>query len=446
MRFCVGLLLTAIWLLTGTWMMGAETTSVPAAPTFHKDVLPVLQKNCQNCHRPGQIGPMPLLTYENVRPWAKAIRTAVASRKMPPWFADPKYGHFLNDRSLKQTDIDTIVKWAENGAPEGNAKDAPDPVAWPAEGWRIKPDHIIKGVEYQVTQKSGIMPWLYVTVPSGFTEDTWVTSMEMRPGANPALTHHYCVFFIPHREDVKYGEFTATSQGEATKGAPFEGCYEKGQEEFDYRPQHAARLIPANSDIIFQVHYAPNGQEAVDQPQVGFTVTHERPARQYVFLNVGSGRWINMKPGDPDYKAPQQEGQLNVDAEIVWMQAHAHYRAKEMTFGFAFPDGRQETALQIHWNPYWQSLYYPSKPIQAPKGTLLHISGRYDNSANNPFNPDPAAPVKFGEQAADEMLFITYGAIIDGSIDVNKMKVVRPSDRAGSDFTIKSDIVAASAK
>src|SRR5256885_10505517 len=144
--------------------------------TFSKDVLPILQRNCQNCHRPGQIGPMSLLSYEEARPWAKAIKAAVASKKMPPWFADPAYGHFSNDRTLKPGEIETLVKWADSGAPAGDAKDAPTPVAWPEAGWRIKPDVVVKGVEYHVVQKTGIMPWMYVTVPTGFKQDTWVTS------------------------------------------------------------------------------------------------------------------------------------------------------------------------------------------------------------------------------------------------------------------------------
>jgi len=379
---------------------------------------------------------MSLLTYEDVRPWAKAIKSVVASKKMPPWFADPSIGHFSNDRSLKPTEIDTLVKWAESGAVAGNSADAPPPVAWPEAGWRIKPDRIVRGAEYHVDQKSGIMPWLYVTVPTPFKEDTWVTSMEMRPGVNPALTHHYCVFFTPHREGVKYGVFTEEVQGEGTAGGPFEGCYEKGQEEFDYRPQHAARFVPANSDMVFQMHYAPNGQQSVDLPQIGFTTTKERPARQYVFFNVGSGQKIDIAPNQANYIAPAQEGMLNVDGEIIWLQAHAHYRAKEMTFRIDFPDGRSETALRVNWDPYWQSLYYPAKPITVPKGTILHIEGIYDNSANNRFNPDSNAPVRFGQQAADEMLFPTFGVLVDGLMDVSKVAVIQPSPRAGRDYTV----------
>src|SRR5580692_10114798 len=122
---------------------GTRAAAASAPVTFHKDVLPILEKNCQSCHRPGQIAPMSFLTYENVRPWAKAMKTAVATRKMPPWFADPKYGHFANDRSLRQSDIDTIVAWAAGGAKEGDAKDAPPPIEWPADGWLIQPDYVV---------------------------------------------------------------------------------------------------------------------------------------------------------------------------------------------------------------------------------------------------------------------------------------------------------------
>jgi len=431
---------TVIWiagLLTGGTALAANV-SRSGDVTFHKDVLPILQKNCQNCHRPGQIGKMPLLTYDETRPWAKAIKAAVLNHKMPPWFADPQYGHFSNDRTLKPQEIATLVKWVDGGAVAGDPKDAPAPVAWPEEGWRIKPDHIVKGVAYHVP-KSGVMPWMYVTVPVGFNEDTWVTSMEMRPGSKPALTHHYCIFLVPHRDGVQYGVFNETGmlgQAAATGNAPFEGCYEKGQEEFDYRPQHAGRLIPANMDMVFQMHYQPNGEEAIDLPQVGFTVSKERPSRQYVFFNVGAGLRLNIPPNEANYIAPAQEGELEVDGEIVWLQAHAHYRAKEMKFDILYPDGRDETALRVNWDPYWQTIYYPSQPIVVPKGTRLHIEGRYDNSANNPYNPDPNALVHFGDQGKDEMMFPTFGVIVDGSLDLTKTQVLKPSPRAGPDFII----------
>src|SRR3989442_15989409 len=179
----------------------------PTPVTFNKDVLPILQKNCQSCHRPGEIAPMALLGYKEARPWAKAMKAAVASRKMPPWFADPQYGHFTNDRSLKQGDIDTILKWVDGGALEGDAKDAPRPVEWPPEGWVIRPDVIVRGPTFDVPAhpKNDVVEWMWVAVPTGFTKDTWVTAIQIRP-EHPSVTHHMCLAFKPHTPDVKYFE------------------------------------------------------------------------------------------------------------------------------------------------------------------------------------------------------------------------------------------------
>src|SRR5881397_1678916 len=179
----------------------AAAVQVPSV-TFNKDVLPILQKNCQNCHRPGQIAPMSLLTYKDARPWAKAMKNAVVTGTMPPWFADPNYGHFLNERRLKQSEIDTIAKWADGGAPEGDAKDVLPPVQWPDGGWQIKPDYIVEGPTYDVPPK-GIVEWTWFVVPGGFTKDTWVTSIEVLP-SQLAVTHHVCLSYIQHTPEVPY--------------------------------------------------------------------------------------------------------------------------------------------------------------------------------------------------------------------------------------------------
>ena len=185
----------------GTAALAADA---PPAITFDKDVLPILQRNCQSCHRPGQIAPTSFLTYQSVRPWAKAMKAAVISRKMPPWFADPQYGHFLNDRSLKPSEIETISKWADSGAPEGNIKDAPAPVDWP-DGWMIKPDIIVDGPTFDVPAhpKNNVVEWLTVTVPTGFAQDTWITSVQIKP-KYPGVVHHMCLGFNPHRANAKY--------------------------------------------------------------------------------------------------------------------------------------------------------------------------------------------------------------------------------------------------
>ena len=181
-------------------------TSAQSAPvTFNKDVLPILQKNCQTCHRPGQMAPMSLMTFREARPWARAMKSKVESRQMPPWFADPAHGEFANDRSLPTRDIETIAKWADNGALEGDPKDAPPPCDWPADGWQIKPDIVVRGPEFRVPARTpnDVVEWVTFLIPSGFTKDTWITSLEIKP-SELAVTHHICFTFEPHRPNAKY--------------------------------------------------------------------------------------------------------------------------------------------------------------------------------------------------------------------------------------------------
>ena len=286
--------------------------AVAADVTFNKDVLPILQKNCQTCHRPGQAAPMSFLTYQETRPWAKAMKAAVASRKMPPWFADPKVGHFLNDRALKPAEIETIAKWADAGALEGAQRDKPPAVVWP-EGWRIKPDVIVEGPSYDVPAgtKNDVIEWLSITVPSGFTKDTWITSVQIKP-EHPAVTHHICLGFNPHTPDIKYFDpvWQNKARGEDGSALPDKGptfgpavpngrfrsmaedCYLPGNSVADYRDFNAAKLVPAGSDITLNLHYTPNGTAVTDHVQVGFTVAKEPPQRRYVSL-------IGSSPSDP---------------------------------------------------------------------------------------------------------------------------------------------------
>src|SRR5712691_11918254 len=183
----------------------AAAVDQSSAVTFTKDVLPILQKNCQSCHRPGQVAPMSLVTYQDTRPWARAIKTAVAQRKMPPWFADPTYGHFTNDRSLKQSEIDTLVKWADTGVAEGNPKDAPAAIPWPREGWTIQPEIVMDLPAHEVPAK-GVLEWELIAFPAPFKGDTWVTSMEILPG-EASVVHHICFSFQKHKPSTVYNRY-----------------------------------------------------------------------------------------------------------------------------------------------------------------------------------------------------------------------------------------------
>src|SRR3954464_6036255 len=308
---------------------GAESRmSAAGAPaTFTKDVLPILQKNCQSCHRPGQIAPMSLLTYEDARPWARSIKTKIENRQMPPWFADPTHGQFANDRSLSQHDIDALVNWADAGAPRGEAADAPASIVWSADGWQITPDIVVKGPEFRVPAhtKNDVVEWVTYVVPSGFVRDTWITSLEIKPSVLN-VTHHICFTFQRHRADTQYyvanwsesprdEEGTALKESNAKLSAPPPpsgasvgggfNCYVPGRSADDYRPFHAGKLIPAGSDISIQVHYTPVGKEVIDRPLIGFTVSNTPPEKRWMSYGiVGGGPDFAIPPNDGNYKSP----------------------------------------------------------------------------------------------------------------------------------------------
>jgi len=410
----------------GTAAMAADTSSPTV--TFNKDVLPILQRNCQTCHRPGQIAPMSFLSYQSTRPWAKAMKSAVAARKMPPWFADPAVGHFLNDRSLKQSDIDTIAKWADGGAPEGDAKDAPPPVKWP-EGWQIQPDVIVPGPVTDVSAhpKNNVIEWAWVTVPSGFTKDMWVTSIQIKP-EHPEVTHHMCVAFKPHTPDVKYNDPFWIDRERDEEGAlkgtnGLEDCYLPGMISADYRIHNAAKLIPAGSDIMVNLHYTPNGTAVTDHVQIGFTVASQPPERRYVSLNTSSTtdpKVFAIPPNEGNWLSPPMDATFLEDVELVFMMPHMHVRGKDMTYTLIYPDGRKEVVLNVpHYDFNWQLGYDTS--IQVPKGTKLHVDAHFDNSPNNKFNPNPNRTVYYGEMTWEEMMAPFLGVVVRKDADPRKL-------------------------
>jgi len=432
--------------------------------TFNKDVLPILQQNCQSCHRPGQTAPMSLLTYESARPWAKAIKNAVSTKKMPPWFASPEFGHFTNDKSLKQADVDTIVKWVDSGAPQGNPKDAPAPIAWPEGGWAIKPDVIVEGPSYNVPARS-IVEWQWIPVPSGFTKDTWVTSIEVLPEQIP-VTHHICLSFRPHTPEVKYGvsifnkpnierdadgveikkpvaqaQRPAAPEGIGQQavlvGGAIEECYEPGRGPADFRPYGAAKLIPAGTDIWVNLHYTPNGQAVTDHIKIGFTVAKEPPKKRYLALSTSATQdreQFAIPPFEGNYEAPAATATFGEDVTLVGLMPHMHVRGKSATFYLDYPDGHTETVLDVpRYDFNWQLWYDTS--IKVPKGTKLRVIAHYDNSPNNKFNPDPSKTVFYGDQTWEEMHFPSFGVIVD-DLTLDQRKVLArpgaPAARPGN--------------
>lgn len=428
----------------------AATTDV----TFNKDVLPILQTNCQSCHRPGEIGPMALLTYEGTRPWAKAIKNAVVARKMPPWFADPRFGHFANDRRLSDADVAKIAAWADAGAPEGDAKDKPAPVQW-MDGWNIKPDVVFTMPKPYTVPKSGTVEYTYFAMPSGFTKDTWVEDAEIRPG-NRAVVHHVSVYVRPPGSQwVKDAPRDGTAYVPAKRGpqgvsgppdpkAPppasgpsqnewFVGYVPGIQPQRYFAPEmHSAKLIPAGSDIVFELHYTANGKKSgEDQSKVGFVLAKEPPKYRLLTLGVAEFNFA-IPPGDPNYEA-HANATFNQPVTVIYLQPHMHLRGKDMEIKFDYPTGESETMLNVpHYSYLWQTIYYEKNPLQVPQGTRVNVTAHWDNSANNPLNPDPGATIRWGDQSWDEMLVPFVGVLVDRDADPGKVMASNRTARANA--------------
>jgi len=446
--------LFVISLFAGAAVVGL---GAPSPATFNKDVFPILQAHCQTCHRPGQIAPMSFLTYQSTRPWAKAIKAAVSSRKMPPWFADPQYGHFSNDRSLKQSEIETLTSWVDGGALEGNAGEAPAPVHWPEDGWEIKPDVVIKGPDFHVPAK-GLIEWTWIVVPSGFTKDTWITSIEIRP-SDLSVTHHICLSAKQHTPETEYnvpvwddkprgqdGLEAPHPKGEArprskvskvTAGSYMQMCYVPGMPTMDFRPLNAGKLIPAGTDLIFVFHYTPNGKELDAHVQVGFTVAKEPPQRKFVTVagsSVTDSDSFAIPPDAPNWESPPMVVNFLEDAQLVWMMPHMHLRGKDMKYQVNFPDGKSEVELSVpHYDFNWQLGYEVATPINLPKGTRMTATAHYDNSANNKYNPNPKQTVYYGDMTWEEMMAPFFGVLVDPQIDDKKVfKYIRGETGGGA--------------
>jgi mono/diheme cytochrome c family protein len=402
------------------------TGGAPAPPievTYHKDVAPILQKSCQGCHRPGEIGPMSLLSYNEVRPWAKAIRAAVVQRQMPPWGADPQYGEFSNDRSLSQQQIDTVVAWVQSGAIEGDPADAPAPLEF-VQGWSIgAPDAVVQPPKPFEVPAQGAIEYQYVIFPSGFTEDKWIERVEVRPG-NPAVLHHVNVFASPPGyktfaplERGRYYQFPAKPQDDPE---PFSFAMNGGEALHGFAPggnptifaPGQARLVKAGADIVYQLHYQAGGTQAFDQTKVGFVFAEKPPIERITSVTVQNFNFT-IPPGANDYPI-RAEALLNVDAKLISMLPHMHLRGKAFVIRAYYPDGKDETLVSVpKYDFNWQTTYVLAEPKVLPKGTRLESIGWYDNTADNPANPDPNALVVYGEQTWNEMM----GGVIDLAVD-----------------------------
>jgi len=401
----------------------ASAAAFAATPTFNRDVLPILQQNCQECHRPGEIAPMSLLTYQDARPWAKAIKAAVVSQKMPPWFADPKVGHFANDRRLSAAQIQTLAAWADNGAPEGEAKDRPAPRKFPT-GWNIKPDMVIEMPNAFQLPSTGTIDYQYMLVKGNITEDIWVKEAEMRP-SNNAVLHHGKVWVRPPgshwMENATPGVPYSTGMGRNSvfEGNDIIGKFNPGLGAQTFEIEGSAKLIPKGSDFVFELHYTATGKPESDISKVGLVLAKKAPEMRY-YTSPGTPAATNLViPPNESNVEVASESTVGVDGlKLVYIQPHAHLRGKDFEITLVYPTGEQETVFRGKFDFNWQLGYDLAKPILLPKGTRIVSVAHYDNSANNPFNPDPAKTVLWGPQNWDEMQSVFLGFIMPVHTDV----------------------------
>jgi hypothetical protein len=385
-------------------------TLCAADPTFYGEVLPILQRHCQGCHRPGEIGPMPLLTYSQVRPFAAAIREAVRLKKMPPWGADPAHGKFLNDPTLTPAEIATLTKWADLRAPEGDSNVAPKPVAF-VEGWNIGvPERVFEMPQPYAVPAKGTIEYTYFVVPSGFKEDRWIQDAEVRP-MNRNVVHHVIVYIrepgSAWLKEAKPGEpYVPAKRPEGLNRASSLGEYLAG-----YTPGKSAMRLPANqgklikagSDLVFQMHYTTNGKEGVDQTRLGINFAKTIPSERVLTVNVAN-RDFTIPPGAANYPITSALTFLG-DARIVTYWPHMHVRGKSFRFeGLTASEQRQILLNVPRFDFNWQHRYLPEEPFRVTAGSRLECFATFDNSANNPFNPDPKASVQWGDQTWEEMM------------------------------------------
>jgi hypothetical protein len=388
----------------------AASSDTKSSVTFTKDIAPIFYKNCIGCHRPGEIAPMSLMTYKEVRPWAKAIREKVANRAMPPWHPDPKYGQWANDLRLSQKDVDKVVAWVDGGATEGNTKDLP-PTPKLTTGWQIgEPDVVFQMPTEFTVPAEGAVPYQHFIVSTNFKEDRYIQALEARAG-NLSVVHHIVMYARDPAEQARgRGQNRKFNIADGILGA-----LSPGQTPFIAKPGEA-KLIKAGSQLVFQMHYTPNGTETKDRSIVGL-IFAKGPVDKVVNSKAAFDTRFVIPPNAQNYEI-KAEYEFEQDSHIISLMPHMHLRGKDIIYRAIYPDGRSEILLSVpKYNFAWQVYYYPQKPIAAPKGTRLEAIAHYDNSTKNALNPDPGREVRFGEQTWDEMM----NAFFDFTVDNQKL-------------------------
>jgi hypothetical protein len=395
------------------------TTDAAQAPTFSRDVAPILYKNCVSCHRPGEAAPMSFLTYTAARPWARGMIRRVTDGTMPPWHADAAAGTFENERRLTEDEKSTIARWADAGAPEGDPKDLPAPPAF-ADGWSIgTPDVVLQMAEDYAVPATGTVQYEYFTIPTNFTESKWLQAIEIRPG-NRTLVHHVLVYYQAPPDptlaaaaqalqlNLQHSRTPPPTPGSrprqrAVGQRRLIATYAPGTAPQVFRPGTAMRL-PEGGIIELQMHYTANGTAGTDRSKVGLIFAKEAPKSEIFATQFLNGQFT-IPPGAADYQVDTDIG-FRQDITLWGVFPHTHVRGKRWNYVLELPDGTRKPLLSVpKYDFNWQTYYMFKEPLEIPKGSRIHSSAWYDNSAANRSNPDPSAEVKWGDQTWEEMQY-----------------------------------------
>jgi peroxiredoxin len=360
--------------------------------TYSKQIAAIVNKRCVHCHRLNQIGPFALTSYSEVAPWAETICEVIRDQRMPPWHANPQHGHFRNDPRLPDAEKELIYQWVKNGLPEGNPSDLPTPPTF-TPGWRIpQPDLVIRmPTAFEVPAK-GTIPYQYFIVDPGFKEDVWIRGSEGRPG-NHSVVHHMIVYFSPPKKAIHPLDPLINAVASYVPGMPVE-----------VGPGDEARRIPAGSKLIFQMHYTANGVKQQDQSEAGFLFADPAKVKKEITLGAALNWQFEIPAGAKDHRVDAKI-RFDQDKLLHSLIPHMHWRGKSFRITAIYSGNRQEVLLDVpRYDFNWQNAYLFEKPHRMPEGSFLHCEAHFDNSVDNPVNPDPTRAVRWGDQTWEEMV------------------------------------------
>jgi len=396
---------------------GQDDSGQAKPVTYSNQVVRILQNRCQTCHRPTQIGPFSLLTYESAKNWAETIQEVVNERRMPPWFADRSIGKFSNDCSLSDGEIATINRWIEGGCPRGDERDLPGPRKF-TEGWHIgEPDVVLTMPEEFAVPATGTVPYKYFQIQTNWDEDKWVQAVELKAG-NPAVVHHILMSVRPpgSRPDQRPRDLQERSDEQALG---FFAALAPGYLPPAY-PAGFGKRIPKGSTILFQMHYTTNGTAQADRSSVALIFARE-PVHTEIRTRGIFNNFLAINPGE-DNKEVNAAYRFPQDSVILSFMPHMHLRGKDFEYEAQFPDGRKTKLLKVpRWDFNWQLHYQLAEPLFMPKGSQINCVAHFDNSIANKANPDPTKRVTWGDQTWNEMMigYINYYIPKEASTEVS---------------------------